>query len=93
MRRYIAACALQRMWRTRIQLALGEQAPLPAKYLDELGLPPLETDYGRATLWALAAQEEARYGYDAWAGYTSLMDLFLNEIALKGWGRRAARAG
>lgn len=87
MRRYMAASALQRMWRSRIRLALGEQPLIPPAYLEELGLPPLEEDYGRATLRALSAQEEARYGYDAWAGYTSLVDLFLAEITLKRWGR------
>lgn len=92
MRRYIAASALQRMWRTRISLALGRPASevlIPPAYLDILRLPPLEEDYGRATLRALAADEEARYGYDAWAGYTSLMDLFLAEIGLQGWGQRS----
>lgn len=93
MRRYVAAAALQRMWRTRLQQDLGPQPLLPAAYLDELGLPPLEADFGRATLYALAQQEEARYGHNAWAGYTSLMDLILAEIGRKGWGRRRARAG
>ena len=86
MRRYVAAAALQRMWRTRIELALRRRPLIPPAYLRELGLPPLEEDYGRAALRALSADEEARYGYDAWAGYTSLMDLFLSEIELRGWG-------
>jgi hypothetical protein len=88
-RRYVAACALQRMWRSRLQLALGEQPLLRPAYIDEMGLPSLEEDYGRLTLRALAAQEEALYGYNAWAGYTSLMDLLLNEIERRSWGRRA----
>ena len=90
-RRYVAASALQRMWRTRLRLALGEQPLIPPAHVQELGLPPLEEDYGRATLRELSAQEEAIYGYNAWAGYTSLMDLFLAEIALSGWGQRADR--
>jgi hypothetical protein len=93
MRHYVAAAALQRMWRTRLALDLGPQPLIPAAYLEDLALPPLDGDFGRDTLVALAAQEEARYGYDAWAGYTSLMDLVLNEIGLRGWGRRHARAG
>jgi hypothetical protein len=86
MRRYVAASALQRMWRTRIELALGPSLLLEPAYLDELGLPPLEDDFGCPTLRALASDEEQRYGYNAWAGYTSLMDLFLAEIELRGWG-------
>ena len=93
MRRYVAATALQRMWRTRLQQDLGPQPLIPVAYLDALGLPPLEEDFGRATLYALAQQEEALYGYNAWAGYTSLMDLILGEIGRRGWGRRRARAG
>ncbi|MBM2810812.1 MAG: hypothetical protein HW416_1571 [Chloroflexi bacterium] len=90
-RRYVASCALQRMWRTRVQITLGVQPLIPPAYLGELGLPSLDDDLGRATLLALARQEESLYGYNAWAGYTSLMALFLQEIQLKGWGRKAAR--
>jgi hypothetical protein len=86
-RKHVAACALQRMWRTRLALALGPQPPIPPAYIEELALPSLEDDYGRATLLALAAEEEARYGYDAWVGYTSLMDLFLREVELRRWGQ------
>jgi hypothetical protein len=86
-RRYVAACALQRMWRTRLELALGPHPLIPVPYLAELGLPGLDEDYGRAALRALADQESARYGYDAWAGYTSLMDLILSEVDLRRWGR------
>ena len=92
MRRYVAAAALQRMARTRIALALGQQPDIPPAYLDELQLPPLDQDYGRETLLALAADEEARCRYPAWPGYLSLLDLFLNQIRRKGWGR-CAKAG
>ena len=93
MRKYVAACALQRMWRTRIALALGPRPLIPPAFLDEFSLPSLEEDYGRATLLALAADEEACYGYHAWAGYTSLMDLFLREIELRRWGQPTLGVG
>lgn len=93
MARYVAAAALQRMWRTRLLTDLGPQPWIAPAYLQELGLPELDGDFGRTTLRALCQQEEALYGHDAWAGYTSLMDLFLAEIQLKGWGRRSARTG
>jgi hypothetical protein len=93
MYRYLAACALQRAWWTRLAADLGPRRPIQPAYLDELGLPSLDEDFGRATLLALSNQEEARFGYDAWAGYTSLMDLFLSELIDPRWGKTRARAG
>lgn len=90
---YVAAAGLQRMWRTRLQWELGPQPLIPQAYLDELELPSLEEDYGRATLLALAQREEEQFGHNAWAGYTSLMDLILAEIRCAGWGRSGARGG
>ena len=90
MYRYVAASALQRMWMTRLQCDLGPRHAIVPAYLQELGLPPLEVDKGRATLVALSNREEAEYGYDAWAGYASLMDLFLSELVNPAWGRRDA---
>jgi hypothetical protein len=87
MRRYVAAAAMQRMARTRIEMHLGSQPDLPSDFIYELGLPPLETEYGRATLLELARQEEALYGYDAWRTYESLLEHFLAEVRRPGWGR------
>lgn len=90
--RYCAACALQRLWLTRISTDLGPFPPTASAYLDELGLPPLDRDFGRATLLAVCEREEDAFGYDAWAGYESLMGLFLAEIANPAWGARDAAA-
>jgi len=86
MRRYVAAAALQRMAATRIAQHLGPQTAIPPAYVAELGLPPLDRDFGRAALLVLAAEERERYGYDAWATYRALLDLFLAEIRRAGWG-------
>ncbi len=86
MRRYVAAAALQRMARTRIALQLGVQPPIPAAYVDALGLPSLDEEFGRATLLTMAEQEQGRYGYDAWVTYWALLDRFLTEIRRSGWG-------
>jgi hypothetical protein len=91
MRRYVAACALQRLWWTRLSTDLGPRPAIAPAYLDELGLPPLALDFGRATLVALSNREEEIYGYDAWAGYRSLMDLFLGELIDKSWGKSRAQ--
>ena len=92
MRRYVAAAAMQRMARTRIALHLGQQPDVSPAYLDELGLPGLEEDYGRETLLALAADEEQRYGNPAWRGYLTLLDRFLAEIRRRGWGKSCGSA-
>jgi len=91
MRRYVAAAALQRMAHTRIAMQLGPQSELPPHFLDELGLPPLSDEYGRAALFDLARREEELYGYDAWGSYLSLLELFLAESRRSGWGQTAAK--
>jgi hypothetical protein len=93
MRRYVAAAALQRMARTRIAERLGPQPLIPPAFLEDLDLPPLDEEYGRETLLALADQEGARYGYDAWGTYMNLLDLFLGEIRRRTWGNDATAHG
>jgi hypothetical protein len=85
-RRYLAAAALQRMARTRIEMRLGPRELIPPCYLEELGLPSLDQEFGRAALLAIAKDEQARYGYNAWATYRALLDLFLAEIRRRDWG-------
>lgn len=92
MRRYVAAAALQRMARTRIALALGQQPDIPSAYLDGLRLPSLDADFGRETLLVMAEDEEARYGHAAWRGYVALLDLFLAEIRRRDWGKPCGSA-
>jgi len=89
MRRYVAASAMQRMARSRIASHLGSRPLIPPAYLDELGLPALDVEFGRAALFVLAGQEQELYGYDAWGTYRSLLDLFLGEIRRRGWGHGA----
>lgn len=86
MRRYVAAAAMQRMARTRIALRFGPRPLIPPAFRDVLDLPSLDKEFGRATLWKLADQEQERYGYDAWGTYCGLLDLFLAEIRRRGWG-------
>jgi hypothetical protein len=86
MRRYVAAAAMQRMARTRIEMRLGAQPAIPPAYLAELDLPSLDEAFGRETLLALAERERKRYGYDAWGTYRTLLDLFPAEMRRKGWG-------
>ena len=80
--RFCAACALQRMWRTRLAEYFGDQPPLPPTYFDELGLPSPELDFGVAALLALSNREEELFDYNAWDGYDSLMSHFLGDLAV-----------
>jgi hypothetical protein len=84
--RYVAAAALQRMAKTRIAQRLGPRPLVSEAYLDEFGLPPLEKEFGRETLLALAKQEQDRFGYDAWGTYRTLLDHFLGDIRRRDWG-------
>jgi hypothetical protein len=59
---------------------------VPPAYLEELGLPPLDDEFGRVTLLALADEETRRYGYDAWRTYLKVLDLYLAEIRRRDWG-------
>jgi hypothetical protein len=90
MRRYVAAAALQRMAKTRIEERLGHRGLIPPAYLDELGVPSLDGEFGRETLLAVAEQEHARDGYNAWGTYMNLLSLFLVELRHRDWGRVCA---
>jgi hypothetical protein len=85
-RRYMAAAALQRMAWTRLELRLGRRELIPPSYREELGLPSLNEEFGRSALLALATDEQARYGYNAWATYRTLLDLLLAEMRRREWG-------
>lgn len=88
MRRYVAAAALQRMARARIEELLGPREVIPPAFLDLLALPSLDEEHGARTLWELSRQEEARYGYDAWGTYQKMLELLLAESRRREWGKR-----
>ena len=90
-RRYVAAASMQRMAKTRIAMQLGSRPDIPPAFHAELLLPPLDLEYGKAALIELARQEEARYGYDAWGTYSSLLELFLAESRSASWGHASTR--
>ena len=91
MRRYVAAAALQRMWWTRLRTELGTTDQIPPSYLNDLELPDLDRDFGETALLDMSNREEETYGYDAWNGYNSLMDLFLSHYC-SGWRKRPRAA-
>ena len=52
-----------------------------------LELPDLDKDFGETALLDLSNREEEIYGYDAWNGYNSVMDLFLSHYC-NTWRKR-----
>jgi hypothetical protein len=85
--RYCAACALQRMWRTRLIDAVGGHPLIEPAFTDEFELPPFEEDFGLSALLAVSNREEELFGYNAWAGYESMMGHFLGELAVRARAR------
>ena len=92
-RRYVAAAALQRMWWTRLRTELGTVLKIPEAYLAELELSDIDRDFGETALLEMSNREEEIYGYDAWNGYNSLMELFLSHYCNTWKKRSRARSG
>jgi hypothetical protein len=85
----LAAVYLQREWRVRLVLALGERSPLPARYWHEWHLPDPDTEpeYG---LRMLAARERARAGRPV--NYLAMWQQQIDHLTSQAWrARRRAR--
>lgn len=89
-RLYVIAAAAQRMWRSRLQWALGPQVLLAPAFEEDLRTPSLDQEYGEAAFVQVAEDEEALYGYNALAGYEALVDQVLAEMDVGNWGSRGA---
>jgi hypothetical protein len=68
---YVAAMYLQRMWRTRLNMYLGEKSLLPEHFTQELDLPPANAMFGELGLRALT--ERSRY--NDWSSYEQVVDM------------------
>jgi hypothetical protein len=69
--RYMAAVYLQRYWRTRLSLCLGDTTELPDYFSQALELPPAVAGFGKPGLHALAEwhQAHSRMPYDRLSEY------------------------
>lgn len=74
-RQYLAAMYLQRMWRTRLRLYLGEAPLIPERYTAESGLPPADALFGELGLRALTAQSP----FNDWSAYEQVVDLICEQ--------------
>lgn len=80
--RYMAAVYLQRMWRTRLGLYLGDFQMLPDLYSRELGLPSPEERFGKTGLVALADWHLQRsvHPFNRLASYEKSADLLFGQL-------------
>ncbi|MDW8396851.1 MAG: hypothetical protein RMM31_11480 [Anaerolineae bacterium] len=74
-RQYLAAMYLQRMWRTRLRLYLGETPLIPERYTAESGLPAADAMFGELGLRALTAQSP----FNDWSSYEQVVDLLCEQ--------------
>jgi hypothetical protein len=93
--RYMAAVYLQRMWRTRLQLYLGEVADLPDKYSMMMDLPSANVDFGKPGLHALADWHQRETGevYNRLAEYNRELEFVIASLKLRRGAREPASAG
>lgn len=73
---YTAAACLQRMWSIRLGFYPGQFPLLPDLYSAALGLPPVDTHYGKLCLHTLAARQP----FDQLPAYDGLMNLLFAQL-------------
>lgn len=79
---YTAAVYLQRLWRTRLGLYLGDFRALPDYYSEDLALPPPDERFGKAGLYALTQAWAARstYPYNRLASLNKTVELLFDQL-------------
>jgi hypothetical protein len=85
MARYMAAVYLQRFWRTRLGLYLGNFAELPDLYSQLLNLPDADEGFGKIGLHRLANwhQQNEAVIYNRLAEYRQQIDLVFAALKLR----------
>lgn len=74
-KQYLAAMYLQRMWRTRLAMYLGDKPLIPERYTSELNLPAADVLYGEMGLRALTE----RSPYNDWSSYEQVVSLLCDQ--------------
>ncbi len=95
MARYMAAVYLQRLWRTRLGLHLGEFLLLPDLYSKTMSLPGPDESYGKAGLYALAEwhQKHSTVAFNRLAEYNSQIHHVFALAKLRAQTHESAIAG
>ncbi len=74
-KQYLAAMYLQRMWRTRLRMAIGEQPLIPERFVQELNLPSADTMHGEMGLHHLTHSSP----FNEWSSYQQVVDLICDQ--------------
>jgi hypothetical protein len=74
-RQYAAAMYLQRMWRTRLSLCIGERSLIPERFSSELDLPAADEMFGEKGLRTLTE----RSAFNDWSSYEQVIDLLCDQ--------------
>jgi len=81
---YTAAVYLQRLWRGKLEMYLGNGPLLPDYFgQSEWGLPAPTEHYGEAGLRVLAEHLRAKTGDNWLSTYQTVMSFYLNQLKLK----------
>jgi hypothetical protein len=81
---YTSAVYLQRLWRGKLEMYLGELYPLPNYFGEsEWSLPDPTEHYGEAGLRALAEYFRAKTGDNWGSTYQAAVSVFLNQLRLE----------
>lgn len=74
-KQYVAAMYLQRMWRTRLNMCMGERPLIPAHFTQELNLPPPDAMHGEQGLRALTE----RSAFNDWSSYEQVVEMLCEQ--------------
>ncbi len=74
-RQYLAAMYLQRMWRTRLRMALGESDWITERYVKESALPAANALHGEYGLRALTEGSP----FNDWSSYDQVVDMICEQ--------------
>lgn len=74
-RQYVAATYLQRLWRTRLKLALGDSPLIPEAFTRELNLPSPDAMHGEQGLRTLTDESV----FNDWSSYQQVIDMICEQ--------------
>ncbi len=82
---YMAAVYLQRNWRSRLSIYLGDMPLLPNLFSHQMGLPLPDERFGKTGLVELADAWQARskYPFDRLRALDNTIELFIGQLKLE----------
>lgn len=74
-KQYVAAMYLQRLWRTRLRLHVGDQPLIAERYTNDLGLPAADVMFGEMGLRVLTD----RSAFNDWSSYEQVVEMICEQ--------------